>query len=243
MKRFSDQNNLLKQLIKEEVKRSLIYEGLLFSYPPSIVFNKLKAIGFNDVRYDKNKNIFSINFVLDINNIERYKKLNNFLDNVCGWSHGLTLSNGNVVPDKTGFFNVENGNAFLQYEAKFDIKVDKIPDEIYHLTTEKKLDKILKNGLTPKGSVSLFNYGNRIYFSLKTNGLLEFSKRKSILSQEDTFIILKINTKQINVGTRFFKDPNFVNGIYTLENISPNSITPINKVYVDGGKVDVVPFL
>ena len=103
--RIFNESDLLRQLIKEEVERNFLYEGLIYSYPPTFIFPRLKNLGFYDVIYGKN-NVFNINFVLDNNNKGRYDELNNFMDNICGWKHGTTKSSDFIIPNKLDFLNL-----------------------------------------------------------------------------------------------------------------------------------------
>jgi hypothetical protein len=222
-----------RQIIREELRRITLYEGLVFSYSPPLIFPRLQQMGYNNkVSYNYSRNIFTIGFDLDENNVERYEKLNNFMDNVCGWYHAETISAGQPTSDKVKFLTVLDDTAGLQYEAKFDIKVNKIPNKIYHLTSEKKLNKILDIGLTPKTSTEYFTFNDRIYFSLTADSLIPFTKKKWEITGAKSYVVLEIDSNYFPVGIRFFKDPNFDNGIYTLENIPPSSVEPIFKAAV-----------
>jgi hypothetical protein len=228
---------LLEQLIRESIQRAPLYEGLIYSYPPSAVFPGLKQIGFSDVWYNKYKNLFVIGFILGDDNKSRYEKLNRFMDNVCGWTHSATMANKIRVDKRLDFLLINDGFAELQYEAKFDIEMYGLPEKIYHLTTTNKVEKILRMGLTPRNSITPFNYNNRIYFSLNSNTLLSLAKEKVELNVKKTkeptnFTILEITPTYTQLGMRFFKDPNFVNGVYTLENIPPEAINPIYSIVV-----------
>ena len=228
---------LLEQLIREAIERAPLYEGLIYSYPPSAIFPGLKQIGFSNVWYDKYKNLFIIRFILDDDNKSRYEKLDKFMNNVCGWVHSATMANKIRVDKRLDFLNVNEGLAELQYEAKFDVEMYGLPEKIYHLTTTNKVEKILRMGLTPRNSITPFNYNNRIYFSLNTNSLLSLAKEKVKLNVKKTleptnFTILEIIPTHTQLGMRFFKDPNFVNGVYTLENVPPEAIKSISTIVV-----------
>jgi len=225
------EKTLLRQIIKEEVKRNLLYEGLMFSYSPSFIFSHLKFIGYSQVSFTKEK-LFLISFFLDENNLKRYEKLNDFMQNVCGWIHSATLAGKQTVMKKNDFLEVKEGIAILQYEAKFNIKVDKLPPKIYHLTFGNKLEKIRKDGLTPKTSTVFFNFNDRIYFSKKEESLKNLTIQKHNITKKNNFIILEIDTSSLQHGIRFFEDPLFINGMYTLENIPPISIKPIKRLIV-----------
>jgi hypothetical protein len=239
MLRAVNEEYLFKRLIKEEVKRALLYETLLYSYSPSFIFSRLKSLGFNDIKFNKNSNVFNINFVLNKNNKERYDKLNNFLNHKCGWFHSASIAGGRVMKNNLGFLKEESGIISLQYESKFDIRVDNVPSKLYHLTTIEKLDKILRVGLTPKSSTKFFSFDDRIYFSRTVKSLIDFSFKKFQITKKNLFVVLEIDGDNLPHGMRFFRDPNFFNGLYTLENIKPKDIKPILKVYLtENGEVE-----
>ena len=96
-----DQHDLLRILIKENMERQLLYEGLIFSYSPKTIISKLKKSGFKDITY--NGKTININFVLSEQNKEIYEKLNSFLYNVCGWFHGVSIADGVPTKDKLDF--------------------------------------------------------------------------------------------------------------------------------------------
>ena len=125
-----------------------------------------------------------------------------------------------------------SGIATLQYEAKFDVEIEKAPKELFHLTRTKSLDKILKSGLTPKASTKFFNYKDRIYFSTDLEPLVDLALQKNIIENDNEFVFLRINGAKLNYGIRFFKDPNFINGVYTLENVSKSAIEPYAKLHI-----------
>jgi hypothetical protein len=233
MKKFTSEKDLLKQLIKENINRMVLYEGLIYSYAPSFIIPKIKKSGFDKVFYDSKRNIFSIEFKLGKDNKERFESLDKFLDDVCGWFHGSTVYNNFFLPDKNSFLLEKKGVANLQYEAKFDIKIEKIPKELYHLTKTKNLSNVLKKGLIPKSSIQFFNYKDRIYLSTNVNSLIDLASQKNFIVNDKQFTILKIDGTKLNYGIRFFKDPNFENGLYTLENIHPNFLKPVIELNFD----------
>lgn len=236
-----NQHDFLKILLKEDLKRKLIYEGLIFSYPPKKVIIKLKESGFKDISY--NGKTINIKFILSENNKEIYEKLNNFLYNVCGWIHVVSITGGIPTKDKLDFLKHHNGYVYLQYEPKFDVEVSEIPNELYHLTTCDKLNKVLSKGLTPRTSVEYFNFEDRIYLSKNKESLINFAIQKSLITKKDCLIILKVNINSFSNRIRFFIDPNFNNGIYTLENIPKGTLEPIERIDIDDeNKPKISPF-
>lgn len=223
-KHFTEKD-LFKQLIKEGLKRKLIYEGLIFSYPASMVYRKLKDKGY-DIIY-KNK-VLTIKFDLSSDNEKRYSELKSFMD-ICGWQHGSTIGGNKLHPDKLSFFEVTNGSVGLQYEPKFDLELSKNPAMLYHLTSASKLSKILKKGLVPKSSDNFYSFTDRIYLSKEIKQLYPFTKKKFDITKEKKLVILEVHPKRI----RLFEDPNFLGGLYTLENIDKWLIKPIKEIELD----------
>lgn len=236
-----DQHDFLKILIKESLERQLLYEGLIFSYSPQVVITKLRKKGFKGVIY--NGKTINISLQLSNNNSEIYEGLNNFLQNVCGWFHGVSITNSTPTKDKLDFINHKSGTVILQYEPKFDMEITNIPDNLYHLTTCDKLKKILNVGLTPRTSTEYFNFENRIYLSNNKEKLINFTKQKSILTKNECFVILKINLNGFTDRIRFFSDPNFNDGFYTLENIPKSTIEPIETITMENeNDLTIKPF-
>ena len=57
-------------------------------------------------------------------------------------------------------------------------------------------------------------------------------KKFRILSSRE-FAILEIDTNNLSDGMMFFRDPNFIGGMYTKENIDRFSIKPVLKFVLD----------
>lgn len=249
-----DNHELLKILVKEELERRLLYEGLIYTHSLEMLLPELYSLGFKRNQFEFNNNKISILFNLDINNEKRYLELNRIMDNVGGWFHGASIA-GIILKNKFDFIKEINGQVILQYEPKFDINIA-TPEKIYHLTKQNKLEKIKKNGLTPRSSEDFFNFKDRIYFSINKNSLRNFAKQKKQielnniyekeralkykskeqkekeLEQVGKFSILTIKPNWGRVSTYFFKDPNFFDGYYTKENIPPLSIINIENLDV-----------
>ena len=169
----------------------------------------------------------------------------------------MSIAGGFPTKDKLDFLNHKNGNVILQYEAKFDIEVSDIPKSLYHLTTCEKINSVLKMGLTPRSSTEYFNFKDRIYLAtsknsltdlaiqksaISKNSLSDLELQKSVISRKKCFIVLEINLNGVTDRIRFFRDPNFIEGIYTLENIPKNAIEPIEKILIDeNGKASINP--
>ena len=239
----ANEETLLRQLIKEHLERKLIYEGLISSYSPSFIFRKLREFHYDAGFKDKK---FLITFNFSTENKQRYEELNDFMDKTCGWKHGASLANGHTTKNKLDFLKEIQGVVVLQYEPKFDMETNNVPNVLYHLTTSDKLEKISKNGLTPKSSNNFFSFDDRIYLSRDINSLYKFAKNKFFTTEIDNeisgkyierhkFIILQVKPEH---RMRFFEDVNFPQGVYTKENFSIFSIKPIEKIELnDDGEI------
>ena len=137
----------------------------------------------------------------------------------------------------------ENLERQILYKGlKLDIRVSKIPDTLYHLTTCDKLKKVLDKGLTPRTSTEYFTFENRIYLTSNKEKLIKFAKKKSIIANKDCFVILKVSLNGYSDRIRFFNDPNFNEAIYTLENIPKYTIDPIEKIIFKDNNVSIIPY-
>ena len=251
-----NQHDFLIILIREDIERHILYEGLIYTYSLEMLLPELYNLGFkkNDFEFNSFNNVIKVNFTLNDDNEKRYLELNRIMENVGGWFHGSSIA-GSILKNKLDFIKEPNGQIILQYEPKFDISVA-TPEKLYHLTKQNKLGKIKKNGLTPRSSIDFFNFKDRIYFSINKNSLEDFAKQKKQielnniyekeralkykstkqknveLEQTGKFIILTIKPNWGRINTRFFKNPNFFDGFYTKENISPFAIMNIENLDV-----------
>lgn len=224
------EDRLIRQLVREAARRAVLYEGLIYSYSHEIVIRKVFERGFRVNRDAMGKII--VGFELSKKNRERYQELNDFLDNVCGWIHGSSKAGGTILHNKTAFLPHSSGIVHLIYEPKFNVEVSKKPEVLYHVSPISKIENIMRVGLTPRSSDYYFSFKDRIYLSREIDLLYNFAKKKFQISGgvEKKFVIFAIKP---NKQVRFFEDPNFREGVYTLENISRFSITPIEEVELD----------
>lgn len=170
-----------------------------------------------------------------------------------------------VICNACGYFitSYDETKRIVVIESKFgkdiskDIKVKN--DYIYHVSPKIYLNKIIKDGLCPKASNTVYEYPPRIY--LATNLMLENAiKLATNLYQAKTkffdvsfgdtdeykkylshhvdmkeYSIFQIDTEKISCP--LYADPNFqkdfgIDSLYTTSNISPNAITHIGDIAV-----------
>lgn len=114
----------------------------------------------------------------------------------------------------------------IRFEAKYEDGAYKnnlqVPEIAYHLSPTNKKDKILKNGLCPKSYNKKTNHPDRVYLFDKLVDLdnilnsFKFNDKKDKLNTKYTLYEIEMNDKMI-----IHTDPNFKNGFYTTDNISP----------------------
>jgi hypothetical protein len=133
----------------------------------------------------------------------------------------------------------------INLEAKYDIELDMkfAPEFLYHITNSKYIEKIRTIGLVPKTHSKLANHPERIYLAISEevvrNILIKQLKYAANKNKQDIDIrtgkevewfLITISVKDLPQVQRFFRDPNYDNGIYTLTNIRPQSIEKIEKI-------------
>lgn len=149
---------------------------------------------------------------------------------------------------KYGWFCVASNQAFgydniitFIYEKKFDVEVTDFVKKmkyIYHICPNIYLNKINRIGLKPKySSWNRFFNPERIYFFINElshedfkQWVENFDKNKDITKTNDGWCLLKIDTTVLSNSPKFYFDPRMKGGIYTMDNISPDSIEIIDYI-------------
>ena len=120
------------------------------------------------------------------------------------------------------------------------------PEFLYHLTPVSKLDKILKNGLTPHSGNKMGEHPERIYlfryrnlnvnYTLFANDLWAEEMKKQgnaqfVVNKQRNikYALLQIDTSKLNEGFKIFGDPNLNRAVWTFDNIPPKAITVLTK--------------
>lgn len=170
--------------------------------------------------------------------IDFYKPLFSIINNL-GYFPSNIIINRNKKSFKYDFEiikkeikNTNFDNIIITLEAKFDIEIENVPDEIYHIYAKKYKDKIFKNGLIPKSRMRKSYHPERCYFTytrIEGKNLIDkFKFVDKLYNINNEYDIMVINTKELN-DVKFYNDPNSI-GFYIYDNISPkNIIKKINK--------------
>jgi hypothetical protein len=218
-----------------------LYEGLIKSYPLYDVIRILKNKNY-DVKENYKDNTFSLKFLFS-NNIDEalidYNKIMQ-ITNTCGYFCSNMKGEDNKAQFVIEKYNLENFKKLINnklnlinfsFEAKYDIFIEKIPDNLYHLTPTRNVDKILKNGLIPKSRSKKSYHPERIYLTKSSEDLTILFKGFYEKTKIKEWTILKINTHILEY-LQIYKDPNFKEkGYYTLNTLPPFCLS-IYKQYI-----------
>ena len=133
----------------------------------------------------------------------------------------------------------------ITFESKFDLIDKDIPDKLYHLSIQHYKDSILKWGIITKGKSKLttHDYDSRIYLCKSSNdckilinqmSIFYANEKDSILysgknpnkiyNKNTKWIIYEIDSK-LAVIKKLYRDPNYINGYYYLNNIPKESLS------------------
>jgi hypothetical protein len=230
---------------QERFNQNLVYEGLIKTYSISTTISSLKA-KWSEFKFNKDlpengiePNDFTIVISLPFDDFENLLKLINTL----GWFISVvyykkqkteSLSSSNEVDLNSIKNNVkklkEASQVLLKIEAKYDLELDRKfwPEELYHVTSDFNISKIRKIGLVPKSKNKISTHPERIYFGVNKGFLISGLAPQLKLSGMSKLLI--ISTDKLPENVRFFRDPNYANGMYTLANIPAYAILSIEKL-------------
>lgn len=207
------------------IEQKLLYEGLTFSADAITTAKAIKRI------------IANIQIIpLDIANIEiklkksQYNtdiinKLNNIL-NVYGyfinreetWIHPITKVNYVILIFEPKFNNIEYTQTLKGHL-------------LYHITTKTRLPKILKFGLIPKSLSKRSYHPDRIYLLTDNNDKIIQIMSNELYNNQTETVLLTIDLSKHPFPIKLYKDSECaIEGVYTLENISPDCIIAVNPI-------------
>lgn len=244
--------NILLEIYKEEYELNL-KEGLIKTTPPGQTIDILKK-QFPEWNFDYKKG--DQDFVIEILKIQNgiqskyFEKLLPLLNNL-GWfiayveiygtdtdaSPGkdavsikiLDKYNEQVVKD--AFQNKKIHSIYLECEAKFDQKVNKIPNFLYHIAPLKNWEKIQKIGLVPKSRSKKAYHPERVYLGKDEKHTADLAPKFYQFNGTKEWVLLKIDTNAVPGDyLKLYHDSAFIHGYYTLNNIPPQAIEKIKNI-------------
>ena len=154
---------------------------------------------------------------------------------VCGWYFAglIDINNLNTYKtfDNTIYQNYIKRPCKLLFYPKFneEVKTNNINKVCYHICPSRVVDKIMKQGLTPRNNGRVAAHPERVYLFLnKPRNWKQIANNFRQSGNNERYTLLSINlTDMINKGVKFYFDANTMTdnpAIYTLEPISPSCI-------------------
>lgn len=219
--------------------------SLISSY--NIDFNVCKKIN-NTIEITLN----DINKVSDF--IQKYDIIEESMYNLYGWFPSKVKVIGIFGNSREYTYKKEHiyfrlrdkSTAIITFESKYDIKVNNIPNKMYHLTIQ-QYEKDISKGIICKNKSKLTKHDGRIYLCDNLNSCkFLINKMKFHYSQEKidildnpfnsgkkynkntNWIIFEIDTKLAGIE-KLYKDPNYRDGYYYIDNINRKSIKVIDR--------------
>jgi hypothetical protein len=213
--------NLLFEIYKDEYELNL-KEGLIKTTNIGKTLNILEKKYSSKFNFIKKPFTFTIKtFHTDMDTLK-----NGIIKdaNTLGWFPSFI-----ETEEYTGKWNekyFKEGEIQIRFEAKYDEQiVENIPPILYHISPTQNIEKILKIGLVPKSRSKAAYHPDRVYLSKDLKNIEDLGEMFYQKTGIRDWTILKIKTDMIP-GDYFklYKDPNFSQGYYTLNNIPPQAI-------------------
>ena len=228
--------DILRSVVLRELEeRDILREGLTKSTEVAKTVGILKrffpSIKFN---YKKGENTFTTIFANPPFNLEEFLQiLNNLGWFISGFSTEGTVSILNQKYEKDKVEKaIQDGNTLtLRCEATYDIKVETIPEVLYHLTPLEAWKKIQTQGLVPKSRSKKAYHPDRVYLgtteqSVERLGRPFYNEGRKITD----WVILRVRTAMLS-HLELYQDPNYKDGYYTLNTITPYLISKVKEVH------------
>lgn len=242
---------VVRNIISEQEK--IIEEGLTVSYSAESVYSTLLKNGFSSdeviVEESFGDKVILVKIPNDTNKNTRIEELKRFFETPYGWRFSIVLmENGKKITKEKDLAEYKSNFILVQFEPSFDVELNKseIPPLLFHLTPLYAFEKIKRIGLVPKSRSNSFSYSDRIYLTDKVDRLSElakmfFDKKENLVKSKNNptgepsvdYVIFRAKIAHPNLKIRLFRDPNFENGYYTMDNIGPNLIKPVIKLKIE----------
>lgn len=142
----------------------------------------------------------------------------------------------------------QNTYQWLQFEKLIQTdntqQIKNEEDILYHITPKYNVGKIKHIGFSPRDKHELYNYPERVYFlrgSTNKNTIKDliqdlFDNNHS-KGNKGQYVIMTIDIDKIPIRVHFFVDANCEGGVFTRDNVPPETITDIKDIIIENGKV------
>lgn len=213
-----------------------IYEGLIRSYGHNMLIKQLiKVFCSDDEEFNYLTDIEIIDSKSSSNSLKLTFKPSFFSGKITDFESPYFVGPLNNILNLYGYYVSKKDNTTLYVEPRYSEEITNDIykyDYIYHVTDQKYLDKILKNGLNPKNNKKgSRNYSKRIYFGYGSfEDVIKTSKQIAYDRKLVRPVLLKIKLDKSNKKS-FYIDPNIgKDAIYTYDCIKPVDIEVITDV-------------
>jgi hypothetical protein len=240
--------DILLKTYKEEYELNL-KEGLIKSTPIEETIYILKKQFSNWIfQYEKGDKDFTIEIlkIKDGIQLKYFEKLLPLLNNLGYFISYMEIygdweeNNSAEIKDKYNEKTVKNAfqnpkvhSIYLECEAKFDQKVNKIPDFLYHVAPLRNWEKIQKIGLVPRSKSKKAYHPERVYLGKDEKNTSNLASKFYQFEGIKEWVLLKIDTNMVPGDyLQLYYDPNFKYGYYTLNNIPPQAIEKIKEINI-----------
>ena len=167
-------------------------------------------------------------------------------------------ADANLIGDIVGFMRYcgynksrevhRNGKIILVFEPMFGNKVTEYVKDnfkvLYHASPKIVLDKIKKNGLTPRSKNAIFMYPDRVYcmkgisdknltpFQQRLVNGLKLTRKKDPDNPEENneYVVITIDVSKLPDYTEFYSDPMSKESVFTYDTIPPQSFLKIEDI-------------
>lgn len=215
----------------------------------------LSVLNFNVSGFFKNDRIsFTINNFNKIQNNRLdnlFDTISSIITNLYGWfpSNMIIENTSKLIINKKfdeKYLKLNNDNIesiIIEFDSKFDEIENNKFEKLYHLSIQEYDNKIKKYGLSPRSKSKLSSHTDRVYLCKSIDDCeILIPQMKLYYSEEKDNNIYKLGNKKYRKNTKWiiyeidnttnttlYKDPRYINGYYTLENIKPENIKEIKR--------------
>jgi len=217
-----------------------IKEGLIKTYNIEKYYNSLD-IELSSIGVKSKINIISkFIYDLEISNPQELSndKLKYIIDinkNLLGYYPSYIWIENNIGINGFKFNNKYLSNKYLNIKIRFESKYEdglykndlEVPKISYHLSPSKNRNKILDIGLYPKSGNRKTFHMDRIYLFYNLDDYKRLLKLLKMIDKINSkYDLYEISLTDKNI---IHSDPNYINGFYTYDNISPINITILKQ--------------
>lgn len=196
-------------------EQKLLYEGLILSYDIDILSDRLKSIGVDILNINKQNYTTRIYATIPPDKQQQTQQL--LIQ--CGWYNISPSSDIATIVPKFG----ELANDYV-YETNKGI--------LYHVTPKYYSDKVMAQGLVPKSKHKIDRSQDLVHLLTDKNECisLSYSLSSTTSIHPREYSLFKIDLNKLHkdhLKPLFYFDPQYTNGVVTLENIPPYCLTKL----------------